>query len=109
MRMARRSSACGWPGGRLHADGPEEKQVTPLGDPTGRPHGETPRGDPHGGTPTAGPHGGTRQGDPTGRPDRETPRGDPTGGPHGGAPRGDPTGGSADGLLQVHRPGRSSR
>ena len=23
MRMARRSSACGWPGGRLHADGPE--------------------------------------------------------------------------------------
>ena len=48
MRMARRSSACGWPGGRLHADGPEvvcmrmARRSSACGWPRGRLHADGP-------------------------------------------------------------------
>ena len=59
---------------------------TPLGDPTRRPHSETPLGDP-----TRRPHSETPLGDPTRRPHSETPLGDPTRRPHSETPLGDPT------------------
>ena len=103
MRMARRSSACGWPGGKrplretpqgTHREGPHRGRGTPQGGPhRGDPTGGTPQGGPHRGDPTEGtPQGGPHRGDPTG--------GTPQGGtPQGGTPQGgDPTGEDPTGV-----------